>query len=230
MRNALLTGATILCLLLGACGTDDTREAVTSSEGGSQQGAVGQATRQYNPDCSISSEGETFCPSETPGPTGPSVSDGFQGTGEILCGPPTLVPAPKRSYIGPKLVPVPATSAVEKGVTCYEPEATPEPRPPCKPGEPATRHTTKGVTGCVTNPEGKPFYGASLVLEALDAAAPIPDIGVLTGTDGRYIYDVLPPGTYRLTISFEGYVSPTKEVTVGEKPVTLDFVLRPESK
>jgi len=49
-------------------------------------------------------------------------------------------------------------------------------------------------------------------------------LGTITDVDGKYQIE-LPAGSYTLSVSYVGYVSQNKTVTIGEKPLKLDFSL-----
>nr|MDT0656580.1 carboxypeptidase-like regulatory domain-containing protein [Micromonospora sp. DSM 115978] len=54
------------------------------------------------------------------------------------------------------------------------------------------------VTGVATTADGRPVSGAAVLVTPLDDPAPaVPELGVLTGVDGRYEWR-LPPGRYEL--------------------------------
>jgi hypothetical protein len=84
----------------------------------------------------------------------------------------------------------------------------------------------EGVTGKVTDLVGDPIEGASILPQSTDSPPlPIPDILIVTDTNGKYMWS-LRPGSYRLTVIAEGYRPKTMPVQVkpGELMI-LDFVL-----
>lgn len=85
---------------------------------------------------------------------------------------------------------------------------------------------TRGVVGRVTAADGRPVWNAWIQARSLDRPSPpIPDIAVLTNTDGWYTWP-LSPGTYELLVSAEGYQRATKRITVGASAAArLDFTL-----
>jgi hypothetical protein len=84
----------------------------------------------------------------------------------------------------------------------------------------------EGVTGVVTDESGKPVEGAMIVPTSREAGGPpIPEIAILSATDGRYRWP-LRPGRYDVTVRAEGYEDVTRQVTVTAGSVaTLDFVV-----
>jgi len=95
-------------------------------------------------------------------------------------------------------------------------------------GEPAGSQTmTQGAAGLITDESGAPLAGVFLQLKTLDAAAPaMPEIAIVSGEDGRFLY-ALPPGRYEITVVSENYGPVTRSVTVlPGQVVTLDFVMQ----
>jgi hypothetical protein len=84
-----------------------------------------------------------------------------------------------------------------------------------------------GVSGRVTTADGKPIVRTMVQAESLDnPKQAIPEIGVLTGKDGSYLWP-LRPGRYRLTIKAEGYPPVSREVVVRPNEAAhLDFTLK----
>ena len=84
-----------------------------------------------------------------------------------------------------------------------------------------------GLAGRVTAPDGSPVSGAFVQAESLDEPAPpIPEIAVLTGKDGRYLWP-LSPGRYRITVSADGYRPATGTATVlAGRPAALNLSLQ----
>lgn len=72
---------------------------------------------------------------------------------------------------------------------------------------------TGTIEGRVTDSGGQPLPGANVILEDTD-------VGKATNTFGRYTLREVEPGTYRLTVSFVGYRSVQREVTVAPGRVT----------
>jgi hypothetical protein len=90
----------------------------------------------------------------------------------------------------------------------------------------AGKGSREGVEGRVTAPDGKPVPGAFVQAESLDEPAPpIPEIAVLTGEDGRYLWP-LSPGRYRITVSADGYQPTAGTATVeAGRLATLNLAL-----
>jgi hypothetical protein len=86
----------------------------------------------------------------------------------------------------------------------------------------------EGVAGRVTSAEGRPVAGAFVQAESLDRPSqPIPEVAISTREDGRYLWP-LSPGSYRISVSAEGYRRATGQATVRAGRLTaLDFKLAP---
>lgn len=77
---------------------------------------------------------------------------------------------------------------------------------------------TRVVSGVVTdNDIGDPLIGVNIVYAA--------GKGVVTDIDGKFVLK-LEPGNYELTVSYVGFVSQKKNITVAKKNVYLDFSLK----
>jgi iron complex outermembrane receptor protein len=74
------------------------------------------------------------------------------------------------------------------------------------------------ITGVVTRDNGEPMGGATIVLEELKR-------DVLTGPDGQYRFDNVPPGTYHVSVRAEGYSTRRTEVAVTPQGATLNLVV-----
>lgn len=76
---------------------------------------------------------------------------------------------------------------------------------------------TVPVSGTVTDAEdGSPLPGATVLLTAL--AADSTQAGTATGSDGAFRLDV-PPGDYRLRVSFVGYIAVEQTVSADGEPL-----------
>lgn len=85
----------------------------------------------------------------------------------------------------------------------------------------------EGVEGRVTSESGEPVADILVQAQSLDQPSkPIPELGVLTGEDGRYFWP-LSAGRYRISVSPEGYQPFSGDVTVeaGQR-ATLNLTLR----
>jgi hypothetical protein len=87
-------------------------------------------------------------------------------------------------------------------------------------------HIREGVVGRVTAFDGHPVAGALIGARSLDdPSLPIPEIAILSGSDGRYTWRLF-PGTYEISVLAEGYRCPPKRVVVKSgQAVTADFKL-----
>lgn len=86
----------------------------------------------------------------------------------------------------------------------------------------------EGVAGRVTSADRRPVAGAFVEAESLDRPSqPIPEVAISTREDGRYLWP-LSPGSYRISVSAEGYRRATGPATVRAGRLTaLDFTLAP---
>ena len=85
----------------------------------------------------------------------------------------------------------------------------------------------EGVVGRVTTSDVRPVKGAFIQPRSLDDPSPrIPEIAILTDTDGRYTWPLF-PGTYEISVSAEGYQREVKQVVVKTGQVVMvDFTLQ----
>jgi iron complex outermembrane receptor protein len=74
------------------------------------------------------------------------------------------------------------------------------------------------VRGQVTDEGQAVLPGVTVVIEELRTV-------VTTGADGTYVFEGLPPGTYHVRVTLEGYRPEREEITVGDEAVSLDFTL-----
>lgn len=74
---------------------------------------------------------------------------------------------------------------------------------------PAAWAQTQGrITGQVTSQEGQPLSGASVSVVGTA-------LGALSGADGRYTIEAVPPGSHSLRVTLIGYAEQTAQVTVA---------------
>ena len=147
--------------------------------------------------------------SATETPSGTPLTGGSYGTGEIVC-PPAGTPAP---------TPVPGEPPPECDLSF-----TPEPAPPCEPGQPPKY---LGIGGCVRDARGRRIVGAGAISNVMTPGVGVPNISIVTDAGGRYDL-FLHSGRYRITISADGYEPASRIVELGAVPVAADFVLVPE--
>lgn len=81
------------------------------------------------------------------------------------------------------------------------------------------------IKGRVTDPSGTaPIIGATVLLLGQD-------LHDITGLDGSFIIKDVPAGTYRLSISYTGYATVIKEITVDDHtPLNINIVLEESNK
>ena len=86
----------------------------------------------------------------------------------------------------------------------------------------------EGVSGRVTSADGRPVAGAFVEAESLDRPSqPIPEVAISSREDGRYLWP-LRPGSYRISVSAEGYQRAAGQATVrAGRLAALDFTLAP---
>jgi hypothetical protein len=91
------------------------------------------------------------------------------------------------------------------------------------------RAIRQGVVGRILSEDAQPLAGAWVVPVPLDhTPPPIPEIVILSATDGRYSWPLL-PGRYEIVVTLEGYERAAARVTVEPGQVsTLDFTLGAE--
>jgi len=91
-----------------------------------------------------------------------------------------------------------------------------------KPGPGAISGT---ISGTVLGPSGRPLPGARVYLAR--APGPVPDVAVLTGTDGRFVLAAAPPGRYEVAASTDAHGTVTAEVNVGSAGATVTLRFGP---
>ena len=86
--------------------------------------------------------------------------------------------------------------------------------------------TARTLSGTVLDAAGKPVAQASVYL--VRAPGAVPDVALLTGTDGRFALGVARPGAYEVACSTDalGSVSATVEVGAGGASVELRLTAR----
>jgi Carboxypeptidase regulatory-like domain len=93
-------------------------------------------------------------------------------------------------------------------------------------GTAAAGQRSEGVSGRITNEDGRSVEGASVLASPLEPSGPaVPEMAVVSDADGRYQWP-LRPGRYEITVVADGYgrVSKIAAVTASGS-TTLDFVL-----
>jgi hypothetical protein len=90
-------------------------------------------------------------------------------------------------------------------------------------------HIQQGVAGRVTTSDGRSLRGAFIQPRSLDdPSPPIPEIAILTDSDGRYTWPLF-PGTYEISVSLKGCQRAIRQVVVGAgQVVKADFILQCE--
>jgi hypothetical protein len=84
------------------------------------------------------------------------------------------------------------------------------------------------VSGWITDTNGNPIAGASVIPEVLTPGVPLAQIAYGSDSNGYYSLGALLPADYRITIRAEGYLSVTKQVTLKEgQSLILNFALQP---
>lgn len=97
------------------------------------------------------------------------------------------------------------------------------------PGRVFAQQATGAIRGVVADKEGKPIPGVTLVLNSERLG--IRDKGVVTDLAGNYKITHLPPGDYKLKVSFPTFATYNLSVTVeAGRTVRQDITLRPESE
>ncbi|GIF00519.1 carboxypeptidase-like regulatory domain-containing protein [Paractinoplanes rishiriensis] len=94
------------------------------------------------------------------------------------------------------------------------------------PGPPAGGKSVIGtVAGVVARPDGSPVPGANVQVTSLDnPQVPVPEIGVMTGTDGRYVWS-LRGGRYELKVAADSATATGTTTVKAGQSVTLNLTL-----
>jgi len=74
------------------------------------------------------------------------------------------------------------------------------------------------ITGVVKDNAGEPIPGASVLIKKTEK-------GTITDFEGNYALNNIPYGDYQLELSYLGYKSITKDISVNSKTMNLDFEL-----
>jgi hypothetical protein len=85
------------------------------------------------------------------------------------------------------------------------------------------QETTGEIAGAIASPDGAPLPGATVILENPDTGFRRP---AATDSDGRYRLVALPPASYRLTVSMDGFRTVTRQIRVElGRSISNDVVL-----
>lgn len=84
--------------------------------------------------------------------------------------------------------------------------------------------TTGRIAGTVTNAEGDPLVGASVIVDGTP-------YGAMTDPNGEYFINILTPGEYSLSARMVGMAEVTKEgiIVVADQSTTVDFSLQEQA-
>lgn len=95
------------------------------------------------------------------------------------------------------------------------------------PGQPGGGASAPAVGGRVLDAAGQPVVGVLVLPESTDSPSQaIPEIAVMTNEQGQYQWS-LPPGSYTLRFSAEGYSATSQPVIIAPgATVTLDVTLQ----
>lgn len=84
--------------------------------------------------------------------------------------------------------------------------------------------SAKTISGVVLDPQGKPVEGARVYFT--ETPAPMPDIAVMTGGDGRFQVGAGRPGVYRIAAAADEFGTVEIEFDPAKKS-TLELRLKP---
>jgi len=76
------------------------------------------------------------------------------------------------------------------------------------------------ISGVIRSTDEEPLQGAAVFIPGLKK-------GATSKVDGSFQIQKIPPGTYQLRVSYTGYQTETREITIIDKDFTLDFLLQP---
>lgn len=95
------------------------------------------------------------------------------------------------------------------------------------PGQPGGAASAPAIRGRVLDATGQPVVGVLVLPESTDSPSQaIPEIAVMTNERGEYQWS-LPPGSYTLRFTAEGYASRAEAVqVVAGQSATLDVTLQ----
>jgi len=146
-----------------------------------------------------------------PGSTGRSEGAGAGG--------PSTGPSPRRTL--PVLPDMPTDPAMTHG-PLPDPDA-----PVSATDQPGQTLSAPAVAGRVTDAAGRPVSGLLVsVVSHGDPMVAVPEIGVLTGSDGRYAWPSLPPGPWEVRVSRDGRTASVQVTLEAGRTTTADLVLR----
>src|SRR3954469_12177211 len=82
------------------------------------------------------------------------------------------------------------------------------------------------IKGKLLDENREPLTGANVVIDATRS------LYALAGLDGSYSIRNVPPGTYTLTVSFIGYQTQQRTITIGDESeaATVDFQMTVDSQ
>ena len=105
--------------------------------------------------------------------------------------------------------------------------APPDPPEEAPPSGTSAAAVRQGFSGSVRDEAGRPLAGALIVPRALGAhGPPIPEMAILADAKGSFAWP-LPPGSYELTVSAQGYQTAQQIGSVSKGRVTtMDVALR----
>ncbi|MEO3938709.1 carboxypeptidase-like regulatory domain-containing protein [Dermatophilaceae bacterium Soc4.6] len=93
--------------------------------------------------------------------------------------------------------------------------------------QPGQGEWTPAIAGRVTDGAGKPVSGLLVsVVSHGDPMVAVPEIGVLTGDDGRYAWPALPPGPWEVQVTRDGQTASVTVTLEAGRTATADLVLR----
>ena len=88
-----------------------------------------------------------------------------------------------------------------------------------------TRESSLKISGLVSDSGGRPITGAEISLFAGSTIKASPDRKAVTGSDGRYSFQLESNGTYTLKVVAGGYQSQTRTVLVSGANLGLNFTM-----
>jgi len=83
------------------------------------------------------------------------------------------------------------------------------------------------IEGKVTDETHRPIQGVGIGIDHTTAKGPIPELLPISNEEGKFAWPALPPGTYTLRATLDGYQSQTQTVEVKEGATAkVEFVLQ----